>query len=693
MLAGAPASSVEAVPTHGLSLAALRAFCEAHAGEVVSGVDELGTPYSLPFGQLTTGQVCHSVVKPATLAAGPSGEPCTYADLLLARGEKDAIGRPLAATATRFVSHAWSYKFAELIAALETVPGAEEYFWIDVFVGAQHKAPKLPQDWWSGAFKQSVVDIGHTVLILLPWQAPVSLTRSWCLWEIFCTLDGEATLEVALSAKQSDDFHAFLETSFDKLESLISCIDTRTADALNKEDKAMIDDAVLKSRHGYAGVNTMIHQKLRGWLLLQASRETENPTHGHEIIYMRRKLVLARLMQSSGLLENAVGLAAVAQVFFSKVNGASAEALSALSLQGSIQCDLGYFVDSKRILQRAYRQQTLLHGKDNDNTLSTGIELARCILGVADLPAFGIDLTHLVSQQTSLFIPKCFLYPAHRAAGFISWVYSQILSPARRWGEKYNRSLGEVASFVSVIPFVALLFFVILFSFFYSGLLASYESTRRKLFVDLHNCEHMCLHAIECWGECDSRSLKCFLLIGKVYRLTGKLDDAEKAFQLGRTNFLPSLGSNHPLVLAATLQLADVMLRKCDGRQALSCELASSVYDVLREQHGNAHPETLHALLQVAISKGCLGDLSGSVDMLRYAILTCPELESGHRFSRAGCLFRKAWFAATKILYRTTITYDEFHHQYGSDIDYINSFHISFDDAGSRFQSCIFSNY
>ena len=84
----------------------------------------------------------------------------------------------------------------------------------DVFVGNQHRAAELPQAWWTQAFRQSVIDIGRTVLVLQPWHAPVPLTRSWCLWEIYSTLDGGAELHIALSTAQRKAFQ----------EALVRCI-------------------------------------------------------------------------------------------------------------------------------------------------------------------------------------------------------------------------------------------------------------------------------------------------------------------------------------------------------------------------------------------------------------------------------------------------------------------------------------
>jgi hypothetical protein len=84
--AAAPASAGEcgappAVPRVGLSLAALRAFAEAHADQefAVRDDDDGCTPSAckLPFAQLTAAQVLDKVVAPATQT-----HACSYAELL-----------------------------------------------------------------------------------------------------------------------------------------------------------------------------------------------------------------------------------------------------------------------------------------------------------------------------------------------------------------------------------------------------------------------------------------------------------------------------------------------------------------------------------------------------------------------------------------------------------------------------------
>ena len=84
----AGAAELLPVPREGLSLAALRAFAAAHAGRpfAVCAPGNAASPAdSKLFEALTTAEVVEAVVKPETQGKGPSGDDCTYAELLLAQ--------------------------------------------------------------------------------------------------------------------------------------------------------------------------------------------------------------------------------------------------------------------------------------------------------------------------------------------------------------------------------------------------------------------------------------------------------------------------------------------------------------------------------------------------------------------------------------------------------------------------------
>ena len=157
--AAAGAAAGNDVPLVGLSLAALRAFVRVR-GEEYARSRGAGAAERVPFEQLTTKQLCDACVKPLTHDA-PGGS-CSYAELLQAQArawalgrwdgcgapppaadssarvrqnECDAHGRPFVARATLFVSHAWSYRFADIVSALEAhyeaQPDADrQYFWL-----------------------------------------------------------------------------------------------------------------------------------------------------------------------------------------------------------------------------------------------------------------------------------------------------------------------------------------------------------------------------------------------------------------------------------------------------------------------------------------------------------------------------------------------------------------------------------
>jgi hypothetical protein len=74
---------------------------------------------------------------------------------------------------------------------LNVVDAIEQHFknetdiviWFDLFSNNQHGLNDPPPfEWWCHTFLHAIKNIGRTVMILDPWDAPVALTRAWCLW-------------------------------------------------------------------------------------------------------------------------------------------------------------------------------------------------------------------------------------------------------------------------------------------------------------------------------------------------------------------------------------------------------------------------------------------------------------------------------------------------------------------------------
>ena len=94
---------------------------------------------------------------------------------------------------THFVSHAWRGSLYDLFMAvieydqnLIPRPLQKNYYWIDIFAVSQHQSKYQSSD--LNSLGEVVKEAKATLLFLQPWNAPILLTRIWCLYEIHLTL-------------------------------------------------------------------------------------------------------------------------------------------------------------------------------------------------------------------------------------------------------------------------------------------------------------------------------------------------------------------------------------------------------------------------------------------------------------------------------------------------------------------------
>jgi hypothetical protein len=117
--------------------------------------------------------------------------------------------------ATNFVSHAWAKNFLDLMDSLEcwwdNSGGEGTFFWLDIFVNNQHGTSSRPLEWWETAFRSSVMNIGHTIIVFSPWQSPVYVQRAWCLFELYTTIDSNTNYDIILTASQREEFIVYLK--------------------------------------------------------------------------------------------------------------------------------------------------------------------------------------------------------------------------------------------------------------------------------------------------------------------------------------------------------------------------------------------------------------------------------------------------------------------------------------------------
>ena len=114
------------------------------------------------------------------------------------------------------------------------------------------------RDWFMTTFAAAVGAIGHTLLVLQPWQAPAALTRSWCLWEVFVTLQAGARLSVALCGREAEAYDSALRARLGEVTAALGAIDVGRASASDGGDEDAIRTAVYTSPGRFEFVNARV---------------------------------------------------------------------------------------------------------------------------------------------------------------------------------------------------------------------------------------------------------------------------------------------------------------------------------------------------------------------------------------------------------------------------------------------------
>ena len=113
-------------------------------------------------------------------------------------------------------------------------------------------------------FSKAIEDIGHTLLVLCPWD-PVPLTRAWCLWEILCSVESGAEFRVVLPPVQAKAFTEVLVEDFKSIAGALSRVDVAKSEAFEPRDQEMILSAV-EDGVGFLELNQVVIGQLREWV-------------------------------------------------------------------------------------------------------------------------------------------------------------------------------------------------------------------------------------------------------------------------------------------------------------------------------------------------------------------------------------------------------------------------------------------
>ncbi|GFH55193.1 TPR-like protein [Chaetoceros tenuissimus] len=220
----------------------------------------------------TTTDVNEDFVKPFTKDYEQS-----YCDMILEKAKDNDDLNGVVTTATVFISHAWKYKFLHVLDALKDhfKDEPDKIVWFDIVSNNQHKATELEYGWWATTFKDAIEKFGHTVMVMAPWNNPIPYKRAWCIFEAYCTNITGAKFEIAMSSKEQKDF--IMQCKYEgtrPIHKMLSDVDAEKSEAFKLKDKERIH-SVIREKIGFTGINSMLFEQLRDWVINVGLKELE----------------------------------------------------------------------------------------------------------------------------------------------------------------------------------------------------------------------------------------------------------------------------------------------------------------------------------------------------------------------------------------------------------------------------------
>ncbi|EQC29239.1 hypothetical protein SDRG_13112 [Saprolegnia diclina VS20] len=209
---------------------------------------------------LTTAQVCFDYIVPLTKSTELS---------LVDHLASDASMRHFVSEANWYVSHAWQYLFLETVDSLDTFftdqgLADDAVLWFCVFNNNQHLAHSYPFEYWSSTFKTQLAAIGNVVMIMHPWNDPVVLRRSWCVFEVYVAVTMKARFEMAMAPGQLGLLvHDMLRPA--ALEDMLGTIKSEASETTVPSDRDGIFE-LIRAETSFTAVDRLIFSTISDWM-------------------------------------------------------------------------------------------------------------------------------------------------------------------------------------------------------------------------------------------------------------------------------------------------------------------------------------------------------------------------------------------------------------------------------------------
>jgi tetratricopeptide (TPR) repeat protein len=477
-----------------------------------------------------------------------------------------------------FISHAWGYKFLEVFDAVEafllkTYSDKDQIgdivIWFDLFSNCQHNlgAVDLPFNWWKDVFASAVGDIGKVCMVLQPWDAPDTLKRAWCIFEVYATVSTNSVFQVALTQQQSSNFlETMVATKGDCFYDMLGKVRSEHSIAKSEYDARAIHDTIRKEiPNGFIGLDSMIFRVMEKWMtgtieetievakrngnVLEATKfelllsillrkqsvdgatsVEKNLQRAQRCVEVRKKLLgsdhvstaeamvhLGRLYSDARVLDKAESLLVFAlQVLRQQLGEGHSETLLAVNMLASMYSKAGRFHEAETLLLDCIRQQD---GENDKNKNDSN----RCLNNDQQLSKLSYE--HNLAN----------LYGDQRRYADAEDTYVRVIGAYRaKLGEDHHDTL--VATNNLAVTYIAM---------------SRLQDAEKLLLACMRGRERTL-------GRGHSDTITAMYNLSSLYMSMGRYGEAEKLAVECVDRRTRSLGVNHPECIGAMIHLASV---------------------------------------------------------------------------------------------------------------------------------------
>jgi tetratricopeptide (TPR) repeat protein len=520
----------------------------------------------------TTSEVNDAFLKPLTKCSELS-----LCDQLITQPYKGLI-----AEANVFISHAWKYKFLDVMEAVELFVkhegrrADETVIWFDMYSNSQHQTGDRPFEWWRGVFINAIKKLGMVLMILDPWDKPITLTRAWCVMELLACESTQSRFAVSMSNTEGKRFAATVnsEGAVWNFHNMLSRVNTAKCEAFIDSDRQRIHEAVVQLLpNGFSSLDSMVLRVFEKWLLSYLKTRIATVTDVREILEL--KLSVAQLLRCQGSHDEALSIGN-----------------ECLQRSHGPQLDSGYPIRCLSTLGDICREKC-----DYD---AAEVHYKHCFEKSMGSLGYGHPLTFAsINNLALLFKCKGKLREAGELLQCCSILQSKVL------GSNHPNTLMSVSNLADSLTSQGQFDVA-------ESLHQSCVSSRKELLGDNHPA-----------------TLTAVNNLGLLHRLQGKFDAAESLIASSMENTNRLLGSEHPDTLSVLLNTASLHMER--GRYGTAEVLNRECLEKRIKVLGHEHPDTVAATSDLAVALKYQGKFDEAEPLCQRCFeLYCRILGSEH---------------------------------------------------------------